>query len=228
MKDLSTGLLVCALILLPLIAWSEARDLKSWNNRLVIPYLTSQPDRHTQKHTAGTTLPPVINEDLILTPANNPVLLTATTRINAGATLSLSPGTAIYAHEFSGIIIEGKLVAQGLKDEPILFTSNELHPLNQTWNGLIVTGEGQATITHAIFHYASPALTCLADSNTTLNSSYITDASLGIFTDSSACHIKDSRINSIRDGIISIGLEPQILDTAINALHNKTTYVRTF
>jgi len=190
MKDLSTALLIGALILLPLTIWGETSSLRNWNNRLAIPYLTSQPDRHTSKHTTGTVLPSVISEDLSLAPVNNPVLLTTTTRTNAGITLKLAPGTTIYAHEFSGIIIEGRLSVQGTKEQPVLFTSNEIHPLNQTWSGITITKGAQATITHATFHYASPTLTCLVDSNATLTNTHITDTILAVFNANPNCYVR--------------------------------------
>lgn len=190
MKDLSTTLLIITLLLLPLTVWGETGNSKTWNNRLVIPYLITEPSRHTPLHTTGTFLPPTIDHDLTLTPADNPVLLTAVTRIDPNATLNLAPGTIVYAHEFAGIEVAGKLVVQGTDQQPVLFTSNELHPLNQTWSGITVTKEGQATIAHAIFHHASPALTCLNGSHAILTNTHITDTILAVFNTSPNCYVR--------------------------------------
>ena len=229
MKDLSTTIIIAALLLLPLAIWSETADFEVWNNRLVIPTLTPEPNRHTPRNDAGTFLPPVIEESLTLTPADNPILLTTTTRISPNATVILTPGTAVYAHEFAGLIVAGHLVAEGTAAQPIQFISNEVHPLNQTWSGITVTKDGQLTITHADLHQASPAFTCLTGSNASLSNVHITDTSLGIFTTTPDCRLSYSRINSTRDGIVAIGVAPTVAHTKIFAAHgNIVKYVRTF
>lgn len=228
MKDLSTAVIIAALLLLPLAVWGETADLKVWNNRLVIPTLTPEPNRHTPRHVAGTFLPPVITENITLTPADNPVLLTTTTRIVPDVTVILTAGTAVYAHEFAGFVVAGHLIAAGTPARPIQFSSNEVHPLNQTWSGLTAAWGGKLTITHANFRHASPAFTCLAGSHASLSNIHITDTSLGIFTTTPDCRLSYSRLNSTRDGIIARGVEPYVLDTTINARHHNKTYVRTF
>ena len=157
-KHLSTTLLVTALILLPIAIWAEQVDSKVWYNRLAIPEFEPKPNKHTPRHADGTILPPIIKKDLRLTPNNNPVLLTAVTHIAPGATVTVDPGTNFYAHEFARLIVEGTLNLNGTLANPITLTSNEVHPLNQTWGGLVVTNTGRANITHAKFRYSSPAI----------------------------------------------------------------------
>lgn len=220
MRDLSTTLLLSALLLLSLAIWAETANSKVWNSRLVFPDLITEPRRHTPQHTTGTFLPSSIAQDLTLTPADNPILLTATTRIAPRVTLTLSPGTTVYAHEFAGLTVLGQLIIGSPSNQPVLLTSNELHPLNQTWSGITVTEGGGATITNAVFRYASPALTCLPGSQATLTNSHITNTALGVFTASPPCRLNHSRINSTRDGLVAIDTKPQILDTTINARHS--------
>ena len=217
MRNLSTALLIIFILLLPILIWAEHTNMKAWQNRLAIPLFEPEPDRHAPTHNTGTILPPVIDKDLTLTPNNNPILLTGTTHLNANTTLTLTPGTTIYANEFSSIIVAGQLIVQGDDSLPVLFTSNETHPLNQTWGGIIVTADGQATITQANIHHASPSLTCLSDSHATLTNSHLLDTALGVFTASPFCHINNSRINSIRDGIVAIDIDPAITNTKIFA-----------
>ena len=217
MRHLSTVLLIGSMVLLPLLIWVEQTNAEVWQNRLAIPFFTEEPDRHTPVHFAGTFLPSAINNDLTLTPTDNPILLTTTTRISPNATLTLAPGTTVYAHEFAGIIVAGQLIAQGSTKQPIQFFSNEAHPLNQTWGGITVVKDGQAVIKHAAFHHASPALTCLIDGQAALTDSHISNTALGVFTMSPACRISRSRINSTRDGIVAVNTEPAVLSTEISA-----------
>ena len=137
MKHLSTTILLCALLLLPLAAIAEHADLKVWNERLAWPNLEPEPDRHTPRYTDGTLLPPTITGDVVLTAADNPVLLPSTTRIERGASLTLMPGTLIAAHEFAALQVAGTLTVNGSDNAPVVFASNELHPENQVWNGVL-------------------------------------------------------------------------------------------
>lgn len=220
MRNLSTVLLIGFILLLPLLAWAEHTNAEIWQNRLAIPFFKDQPNRHTPAHSIGTFLPPTINRDLTLTPTDNPVLLTTTTRIAPGTTLTLTPGTKIYAHEFASLTVAGQLIAQGSTKQPINFFSNEVHPLNQTWGGIIISENGQATIAQVTFQHASPALTCQAGSHATITNTQITDTSLGIFTTTPSCLINDSRISSTRNGIVAINIEPTITNTKISAANH--------
>ncbi len=223
MRHLSTALLITFILLLPIFIWAERTNAEVWQNRLAIPSFENEPNRHTPVHFAGTFLPPTINHDLTLTSTDNPILLTTTTRIAPNATLTLKPGTTIYAHEFASLIIAGQLIAQGSAKQPIQFISNETHPLNQTWGGITVTENGQTNITQALFRHASPALTCLPDSSANLSNVHIKDTSLGVFTMSPTCRISHSRINSTRNGIVAVGVEPSVIDTKIFAADNNIT-----
>jgi hypothetical protein len=220
MRYLSTALLIGFILLLPLLVWAEHTNVEVWQNRLAIPFFEDEPNRHTPVHTIGTFLPPTINHDLTLTPADNPILLTTTTHINPDATLTLTPGTTIYAHEFANIIVSGQLIAQGNSNDLIQFISNEAHPLNQTWGGITIVKDGQATISQATFHHASPTITCLLGSSASITSVHLTDTSLGLFSSSPSCHIRNSRINSTRNGIVAINNTPTIINTKIFAAHN--------
>ena len=220
MKYLSTALLVVAFILLPIAIWAEQADSKVWYNRLAIPEFEPGPNRHTPRHADGTILPPIIRKNLRLTLNDNPVLLTATTRIIPGVTVTADPGTDFYAYEFAQLIVEGTLSLSGTPTNPITLTSNEVHPLNQTWGGIVITNTGQANITHTKFRYGSPAITCLPSSHTVVTDTLIEIGSLGLFTASRTCSITNSTIRGVRDGVTAIGVEPQVTNTIITASHS--------
>lgn len=191
-----------ALLLIPLAIIFERAELKTWNARLIIPSFAEEPNRHTPLQTDGIFLPPRITENTTFTAEHNPVILTGHTEISPGITLTFSPGVHIYAHEFSEFSVFGTLRLPGANEKPILLTSNEAHPQNQTWNGIIVHPGGKTEISHTIFHHASPALTCLAGSTASLHSSEIHEALLGIFTNSPACTFSNNRIQAIRENYV--------------------------
>lgn len=65
--------------------------------------------------------------------------------VDAGATLTIEPGTIIRSTEKSTLTIErgGKIMAVGKKDMPIVFTSNQAAGLrgNSDWGGVVLCGK---------------------------------------------------------------------------------------
>lgn len=218
MRHLSTIVLTVALLAAPLAVVAEHAAAKTWHSRLAIPDL--EPARHTPRFTDGTWLPPVITSNLELTADDNPVLLPFTTHIPAHVTVTVGPGTAVYAHEFASLSVTGRLLVNGAARQPVTFASNELHPVNQVWSGLTLADGSQATLTHTRLQHSTPALTCLPGSRLTATGVDISETSLGMFAASSHCRLSSSRIRSRRDGVISLGADPQLRDTNITAGHS--------
>lgn len=221
MKTISSLALVAALLLLPIAIWAESTDGKTWQNRLYLPILEPEPNRHTPIHTTGTFLPPTINRNIKLGPQDNPILLTTTTRIPAHITVTVSAGTTIYAHEFAQLIVDGKLIIRGTATKPVQLTTNEEHPLNQTWSGISVTASGQATIKHAAIRHASPAISCLPGSTAVITDVLIEVGSLGVFLASNTCQVSNTIIRGVRDGIVAVDVSPQLTNTSITAKFNE-------
>lgn len=219
MRHLSTIALTAALLAAPLAVVAEHADFKTWHDRLVFPELEPEPSRHTPRFADGTLLPPTITANLELTAADNPVLLPFTTLIPAHVTVTVGPGTALYAHEFASLSVAGRLLVNGTVSQPVTFTTNELHPLNQVWSGVIVTDGGQATLAHTRLQHGTPTITCLPGSRLTAQHVDISDTSLGSFAASDSCSVSLSRIRSRRDGVTSFGADPQLRHTDITAGH---------
>src|SRR5688500_8234447 len=109
MKHLSTTILLATLVLLPLAALAEHGNSKVWAERLIWPDLAEEPDRHTPRYIDGTILPPRITGTHVFTPADNPVVLTGTTRLEAGGSVTLEAGTLVVAHEFALLEVAGTI-----------------------------------------------------------------------------------------------------------------------
>jgi hypothetical protein len=191
------------LLFLPLAAAIERHYPRLWQERLILPDIIPDISRHTPLHYTGTFLPPVISRDRNLTPENNPVILSHLTRVPSGVTLTLAPGTQIYAHEFAGLNIEGNLIAAGNAVKPIVFTTNEEHPRNQLWNGISLEPGSRAELLFVAIQHASPAITCLADSRLNASNININVASTGIFSLSPNCNFRDSVLTHVRHGIVT-------------------------
>lgn len=227
MKRLSTTLFIISLMLLPLAIVFENQAFSTWSKRLAIPELESLPNRHTPKHFTGTFLPPLINKNTTLSVDDNPIILTSKTHVQPGTTLTLKPGTHLYANENASLSISGQLIAKGFQNQPILFSSNEKHPLNQTWLGISVMSGGAATIEHTFFEDASPAISCLTESEATVSNSKITKTVMGVFITSHKCSIRGTVIRSLQNGIIVVNANPTLLNNVITAKKDKVKKVDT-
>lgn len=217
-----TILLSLSLLALPGVFLLEKNETSLWNGRLLFPSRDSQVNLHTPIHTDGTYLPSTISNNLTLTPADNPVILPGPTSIQPLATLTLEPGVHLYALEHAALHVEGTLNLPGTAEDPIRLTSNESHPANRSWSGLIVSPTGRLTGQHAILSYATPAISCLAGSGAILQHLSISHTNTGIFTASPNCTLANSRIQARQTGVISTITNPPINETIIQARHQLT------
>lgn len=196
-----TILFILLLLLLPAALWLEQADSDFWNSRLAWPTDRPEPNRHTPIYALGTFLPPRITGQLAIGPADNPVVLTDTTYIEETGSLTIKPGTRVYAHEYGQLIVDGQLNSNGSVESPITFTTNEANGANRTWGGIILQPSSRAQIRYTNFRYASPAVSCLSLNPATISRVVIELGTLGAFVSSPACQLEDSIIRSVYDGI---------------------------
>lgn len=201
------------------LAWPylERHIAAVWGQRLFTPDIIIPVNRHTLVNPQGSVLPLTFYQNTILTAQNSPYLLLTTSVVPAGVTVTIEPGAAIYISEFGQLNITGKLEALGTKERPILMTSNEKNPANQTWNGLILENSSQTSLEYVRIFQASPAITCASGSTADISQADIGHASMGIFMASPDCHMKDSRILNVLDGAVGQGFLPQLPGVNISA-----------
>lgn len=180
-------LIVLALLLLPGAVWLERAEPNLWNERLFLPNLIPVIHKHTSLYSQGRFLPGIITADLTLSPQDNPVIITSATTIPAGITLTIAPDTHVYVAEFGQLDVVGTITAVGTTEKPITFTTNEVYPLNRTWNGIILRPYSTATLEHLTITAASPGITCEAGSNARMTTINIQETSMGIFNASTNC-----------------------------------------
>jgi hypothetical protein len=210
-------LLSGALLLLPLAFWAERFDMTTWQDRLLVPNLIEEPHRHTPRHTSGTWLPPLITQSQTFTAQQSPLIVSGITRIPAGVTVTFAAGTTVAFAEFAHLDIKGTLVSAGSEQGPVRLISNELHPANQLWGGLLFSEAAQGELMYTEIEQAAPAISCLAASQVTMRRSRIHLGSMGILVTSPHCVIDQSVISAARDGIVSIGATPVVTTTSIMA-----------
>lgn len=167
-STLSTIAITAGLILLiPLAIAAERADFNTWQSRLALPEFRDGVHRHTPLHAIGTVLPPTITANLTLTAADNPIVLVRETIISPGVTLTLEDGANVFAHEFAQLTVHGTLHVRGTPKQSIELTTNELHPDNKVWNGIVAAPTAVVTLAHTTIRYAAPGLTCLPGSAVT-------------------------------------------------------------
>ena len=109
------------------------------DNRIVV-------EQNSNSAFSGIELKGNINQDLVLKSSES-YLITSGVRVKDGITLTIEPGTIIFAkanaEPTAVLIIEqgGKIIADGSAENPIVFTSsNRLNPATGDWGGIVIAG----------------------------------------------------------------------------------------
>lgn len=136
---------------------------------------------HTPAFASGYYLPLHITEQVHLTPDMGVIIVTGTTTIEKGARLSIAPGTTIAMNEHASLIVNGSIDAIGEHAKPIRFISNEAREENRTWSGIMFTQGSIGTIANAIFHHASPSVSCSEKTTVTITDTSFAFGNLEVF-----------------------------------------------
>ena len=94
------------------------------------------------------TIPPVIDEDLIIINEYSPYIIDYDIFVEPNVTLTIEPGTELRFSKvvstnsngwslYPEIIVSGTLIAEGNESSEIIFTSNEVDPSVEDWGGII-------------------------------------------------------------------------------------------
>jgi len=94
-----------------------------------------------------------ISRNLTLKKLNSPVtVVNSSAALQNGATLSIEPGVTIKFETGTGLFVNGKILAQGTENEPIIFTSANVSPLPGDWIGVFVYGNADSD---SVFDYTN-------------------------------------------------------------------------
>lgn len=79
--------------------------------------------------------------------------VTGNVLVSQGVTLTIPGATTLRFDEAKYLMVDGRLLAQGTREQPILFTHNS----QKAWGGIRLTqvSDPQSTIAHAVIEYAS-------------------------------------------------------------------------
>jgi len=82
---------------------------------------------------ADTSVSGIIDSDTTWTLANSPYIVTGNVLVNEGVTLTIEPGVEVKFDSGNSLQLNGELVAQGISDNLIIFTSNQPSPAAGDW-----------------------------------------------------------------------------------------------
>jgi hypothetical protein len=118
---------------------------------------------HADTHVGG-----FISEDTHWSPSSGVYILDDNVTVPAGVTLNIDPGTTIKARGNVGLLIEGELVARGINDNKIIFTSllddvrggdtnadaTSSSPLAGDWQGITFESDAKGSFDNVEVYYA--------------------------------------------------------------------------
>ena len=136
---------------------------------------------HTPVFSSKYYLPTHITKQLNLGPDHGIIILASTSTIEKNGELIIDPGTTIVANEHASILVKGTLRAIGTSKEPIRFISNEMREENRTWTGILFMEQSRGIIDNAIFHHASPSISCESNTSVLVHTTSFSFGNLDVF-----------------------------------------------
>jgi hypothetical protein len=110
---------------------------------------------------------------MTLDSTGNPYIITSDIVVDKGKTLTLKPGCVLLFRPFTGLRVDGNLIVEGSKENPVIFTTvndNQYNPTaKQTanpfdWNGILVEAEaGRVIISYFTLAYSGYGLRSKCD-----------------------------------------------------------------
>ncbi len=88
----------------------------------------------------ATSVGGVLKKNMVWDLKMNPIVITSDVIVPESLTLDIKAGCDIRFDGYFMVMIKGRLLANGTKEQPIIFTSNSSEPAQSDWNGIIFSG----------------------------------------------------------------------------------------
>mgnify|MGYP000110392470 CR=1 FL=1 len=131
----------------------------------------------------------VLTEDTTIPGSAYPYVITDDIFIPAGITLTIEPGATLAFQPGRQVIVEGRLLAQGIPARPITFTSE----VSGSWQGIVFRGSMEhSTLVHTVVEYAGSETTSMMAAITAFSSTLFVERSTIRYSDGAGLFLQDS------------------------------------
>ncbi len=137
-----------------------------------------------------------ITQDTIWTLVNSPFMLSNNVTVYPYATLTIESGVEVRFGENFCLVINGRIIADGVEDKPIRFTSNKLTPMKGDWGTIQINGAQPSLFAHCIIEYGTNGITLDAGSLSILDSIVKSNSENGITINNGNVIIENNEITS--------------------------------
>ncbi|UCE16026.1 MAG: right-handed parallel beta-helix repeat-containing protein [Candidatus Bathyarchaeota archaeon] len=146
-----------------------------------------------------------ITQDTVWTLTDSPFVVSKNVIVDLNATLTIDPGVEVrFGGNFS-LIVNGRLLANGTKDDMITFTSNKDQPEAGDWSTIKFSGTEQSIIAYCSVKYAISG-TFIENGNLEIKNSEISNSQNGITITNGTVNIQNNEIaNHSQSGIYVTG-----------------------
>jgi nitrogen fixation protein FixH len=146
-----------------------------------------------------------ITQDTDWTLVDSPFIVSNDITVNPGATLTIEPGVQVrFADNFS-MTVNGRIIADGTNDRPILFTSNNLNASVGKWGTIIIDGIPESSITNCIIEYGTNGTT-FESGSLNFQNNIVRSNQNGIVVNGGSATIENNEItNNTASGIVLTG-----------------------
>jgi parallel beta-helix repeat protein len=143
-----------------------------------------------------------IMQDTFWTLVDSPFVLSNNVTVGPGVTLTIEPGVEVMFGENFWLIVNGRIVANGVEDKMIRFTSNKLAPDKGDWETILISGTQTSSFIYCIIEYGTNGITVENGYLNIENSFVRSNSQNGITINSGNAVVKNNEItDNTMDGI---------------------------
>jgi len=206
----------------------DSADSDYWNASVDFKGFLDSPNGNSAP-VSGIYLPPEITTDTVLT-AGTPYIALGDLFVRANATLTIDANAILQFGSGMNVVVEGTLIVNGTKANPVIFTSQLAAPAAQDWGGIyIASTASNVFIDNAIIEYAENGIYFDEASATVTNSiisnnkygAYLYGNSAPIFNSGNV--ISNNEFGFHLEGTGLAGGDPQPVINA-NTIHSNSSY----
>jgi len=147
-----------------------------------------------------------ITQDTVWTLVDSPFVVSKNVTVHPNVTLTVEPEVEVRFGGSFSMIVEGRLVARGTKDQVIMFTSNSHEPEAGDWGTIKFTGVQSSLLTYCIIEYGTNG-TMIEDGTLNIQESWVRlNSENGIMIKNGYVEVKNNQIvNNTMSGIYIAG-----------------------